>query len=65
MVTTIAKISPSTCTHSWHFVELETENEHYVKKVDNHEEAAIRTRATRYTRFICDLCGQIKQVEVQ
>lgn len=48
------------CEHNFHFVSLESKNEHYIKN----NECKIRDRKTRLAKFICDKCGLYKKVEI-
>ncbi len=55
-----------TCTHNFHFIELESENEKYTEPLEPGKDIIkVRLRNPRYAIFVCDLCGLIKKVEVQ
>lgn len=47
--------------HSFHFVELQSPNEHYV---DN-DVCKVKVRISRNATFVCDKCGLLKEVEVE
>jgi hypothetical protein len=48
------------CEHSFHFIDLESENEHYTEN----DVCKIRQRSIRFAKFICNKCGLLKKVEV-
>lgn len=45
---------------NFHFVKLESENEHYTDK----DVCKVKIRELRFASFVCDKCGLLKKVEV-
>ena len=46
--------------HNFHFIDLDSENEHYTDK----DICKIRIRTKRFARFMCNKCGLYKEVEL-
>ena len=46
--------------HSFHFIDLEGKNEHYVEK----DICKVKPRLVRFATFLCDKCGLLNRVEI-